>query len=209
MANILAIDDEIPILELIKNGLQKDGHTVSTYPSVSQIPLEYLNRYDLIMLDIMMPDTDGFTFCKKIRSLVDCPILFLTAKTCLLYTSWITRILINECKGILRKRKNVIPYEEYMDNMKMTEEDRYSHLYMAIMELPEDLRVLVTLYYLEGFSLKEISEALDIPEGTIKSRLSRAREFLKVQLSEEEKRTATGKNSKQLKRITGKGKMSC
>lgn len=69
MANILAIDDEIPILELIKNGLQKDGHTVSTYPSVSQIPLEYLNRYDLIMLDIMMPDTDGFTFCKKIRSL--------------------------------------------------------------------------------------------------------------------------------------------
>lgn len=39
MANILAIDDEIPILELIKNGLQKDGHTVSTYPSVSQIPL--------------------------------------------------------------------------------------------------------------------------------------------------------------------------
>ena len=113
------------------------------------------------------------------------------------FRTWITRILINECKGILRKRKNVIPYEEYMDNMKMTEEDRYSHLYMAIMELPE------------GFSLKEISEALDIPEGTIKSRLSRAREFLKVQLSEEEKRPATGKNSKQLKRITGKGKMSC
>ena len=110
------------------------------------------------------------------------------------FRTWITRILINECKGILRKRKNVIPYEEYMDNMKMTEEDRYSHLYMAIME---------------GFSQKEISEALDIPEGTIKSRLSRAREFLKVQLSEEEKRPATGKNSKQLKRITGKGKMSC
>ena len=85
------------------------------------------------------------------------------------------------------ERKNVIPYEEYMDNMRLTEEDRYSHLYMAIMELPEDLRILVTLYYLEGFSQKEISEALDIPEGTIKSRLSRAREFLKVKLSEEEK----------------------
>ena len=57
--------------------------------------------------------------------------------------------MINECNGILRKRKNVIPYEEYMDNMRLTEEDRYSHLYMAIMELPEDLRILVTLYYLE------------------------------------------------------------
>lgn len=122
------------------------------------------------------------------------------------FRTWITRILINECKGILRKRKNVIPYEEYM----VTEEDRYSHLYMALMELPEDLRILVTLYYLEGFSQKEISGALDIPEGTIKSRLSRAREFLKAQLSdEEEKRPMPGKNSKLSKRITGKGKMSC
>ena len=126
------------------------------------------------------------------------------------FRTWITRILINECKGILRKRKNVIPYEEYMDNMRLTEEDRYRHLYMALMELPEDLRILVTLYYLEGFSQKEISEALDIPEGTIKSRLSRAREFLKAQLSdEEEKRPMPGKNSKLSKRITGKGKMSC
>ena len=52
-------------------------------------------------------------------------------------------------------------------------------------------------------------KALDIPEGTIKSRLSRAREFLKEQLSdEEEKRPMPGKNSKPSKRITGKGKMS-
>lgn len=80
MANILAIDDEIPILDLIRNGLQKDGHFVSVYSSVSQVPLEQLSRYDMIMLDVMMPDTDGFTYCKKIRSFVDCPILFLTAK---------------------------------------------------------------------------------------------------------------------------------
>ena len=87
----------------------------------------------------------------------------------------------------------------------MTEEDRYSHLYMAIMELPEDLRVLVTLYYLEGFSLKEISEALDIPEGTIKSRLSRAREFLKVQLSEEEKKTGNWEKQQAIKENNRKG----
>ena len=52
--------------------------------------------------------------------------------------------------GFFGKEKNVIPYEEYMDNMRLTEEDRYSHLYMAIMELPEDLRILVTLYYLDN-----------------------------------------------------------
>ena len=38
-------------------------------------------RYDLILLDIMMPDMDGFELCDQIRSLVDCPIIFLTAKT--------------------------------------------------------------------------------------------------------------------------------
>ena len=43
--------------------------------------------------------------------------------------------------------------------------------------------------------MKEISEALDIPEGTIKSRLSRAREFLKVQLSEERKDRQLGKTA--------------
>ncbi len=80
MANILVVDDELPILELIKNGLQKDGHTVVLYASVTQVPVEHLNRYDLILLDIMMPEMDGFAFCEKIRELVDCPILFLTAK---------------------------------------------------------------------------------------------------------------------------------
>lgn len=81
MAFILAIDDEIPILELIKNGLQKDGHTVSAYSMAEQVPLEKIGQYDLILLDIMMPKMDGFTFCAKIRERVDCPILFLTART--------------------------------------------------------------------------------------------------------------------------------
>ena len=81
MRKILVVDDEQPILDLIKNGLEKDGHLISTYIAAEQVPLEKLNRYDLIILDIMMPNIDGFEFCKKIRSLVDCPILFLTAKS--------------------------------------------------------------------------------------------------------------------------------
>lgn len=81
MAAILIVDDERPILELVKNGLQKDGHFVTTYTSAAEVPLDKLNNYDLIILDIMMPDIDGFSYCNKIRSLVDCPILFLTAKT--------------------------------------------------------------------------------------------------------------------------------
>ena len=81
MAAILMIDDEPSILELVKNGLQKDGHLVTVCTSAAQVPPDKLGSYDLILLDIMMPDIDGFSYCEKIRSLVDCPILFLTAKT--------------------------------------------------------------------------------------------------------------------------------
>lgn len=81
MSRILAIDDEPDILILIKNSLSKDNHIVTTAVNVKEVKMDHLPDYDLILLDVMMPDTDGFTFCRDIRNLVDCPILFLTAKT--------------------------------------------------------------------------------------------------------------------------------
>lgn len=80
MARILAIDDDTGILTLIKNALHKDGHEVTCLSEVTEDFLNELSFYDLILLDVMMPGMDGFTFCQKIRSYVDCPILFLTAK---------------------------------------------------------------------------------------------------------------------------------
>lgn len=66
--------------DLVKNSLEKDGHIVTVCESVADVTINALKNYDLILLDIMMPDVDGFMFCKKIRGIVDCPILFLTAK---------------------------------------------------------------------------------------------------------------------------------
>ena len=80
MARLLVIDDEKAILDLVKNGLEKDGHIVTVCESVTDVTISALKNYDLILLDIMLPDVDGFMFCKKIRGIVDCPILFLTAK---------------------------------------------------------------------------------------------------------------------------------
>lgn len=81
MAKILVIDDEPDILVLIKRALEKDNHFVTAVESTDQIELNTLNHFHLILLDVMMPGTDGFAFCKKMRDMVDCPILFLTAKT--------------------------------------------------------------------------------------------------------------------------------
>ena len=50
-------------------------------------------------------------------------------------------------------------------------------------KLPDKFRQVVVLFYIEEFSVKEIKAILHIPEGTIKSRLSKARDLLKKQLS--------------------------
>lgn len=81
MANILAVDDEPAILTMIQKILSKDGHRVTIISESSAIDTVKLDLMDLILLDVMMPKMDGFTLCRQIRNLVDCPILFLTAKT--------------------------------------------------------------------------------------------------------------------------------
>lgn len=81
MATILAIDDEADILTLIQNTLKADGHKVDSLEKADDMDINKIHRYDLILLDIMMPGTDGLTFCQAIRQRVSCPILFLTAKS--------------------------------------------------------------------------------------------------------------------------------
>jgi DNA-binding response OmpR family regulator len=81
MANILAVDDDIAILNMIGNVLTKDAHTVTKLDDPTKIENDKLGNYDLILLDVMMPGIDGFELCTKIRNQVDCPILFITAKT--------------------------------------------------------------------------------------------------------------------------------
>lgn len=81
MATILAVDDEEDMLVLIENILKKNGHCIHAVQNPLELDENSLRKYDLILLDVMMPSIDGMTFCKKIRRIVDCPILFLTAKT--------------------------------------------------------------------------------------------------------------------------------
>ncbi|SFD28486.1 response regulator transcription factor [Clostridium uliginosum] len=81
MSKILAVDDDKAVLALIKNILEKDGHIVTNISDPSMVLKQQLGEFQLILLDVMMNEIDGFTLCKDIRSKVDCPILFLTAKS--------------------------------------------------------------------------------------------------------------------------------
>lgn len=81
MIRILAVDDDREILTLMKRALEREGYEVDTVEDPNTLQTETLERYQLILLDVMMPGTDGFTLCRRIRELVDCPILFVTAKT--------------------------------------------------------------------------------------------------------------------------------
>ena len=81
MAQILVIDDQEDIVQLVVKALELQNHKVTGLTSVLDLDKNSLPRFDLILLDIMMPDVDGLQFCHEIRNQVDCPILFITAKT--------------------------------------------------------------------------------------------------------------------------------
>ena len=81
MANILVVDDDKAILDLIENILSKSNHFVKKIDKPEKVLSEDLSFYNLIILDIMMPEIDGFQLCSKIRIQVDSPNLFLTAKS--------------------------------------------------------------------------------------------------------------------------------
>lgn len=100
------------------------------------------------------------------------------------FKTWLVRILIHECYKIRRYHKKLVSYEEYINPESISESEDYSELYLSIMKLDEDLRTLVILYYIEGFSVAETANILKMREGTVKSRLSRARTNLRKWLEE-------------------------
>ena len=81
MANILAVDDDRDLCTLLKTALERDGHTVETRCAGADVTAALCRWADCILLDIMMPGEDGFATCRRIRTLTEAPILFLTART--------------------------------------------------------------------------------------------------------------------------------
>jgi DNA-binding response OmpR family regulator len=79
---ILVIDDDSGLLTLLQLGLEREGFTVVTAESGKEgLRQAYETRPDVIVLDVMMPEMDGWLTCQRLRSMCDTPIIMLTAKT--------------------------------------------------------------------------------------------------------------------------------
>ncbi|MBQ7397621.1 MAG: response regulator transcription factor [Clostridia bacterium] len=81
MYHILVVDDEVRIRTIIKKYAEFEGHTVSEAGNgMDAVLLCRSHTYDLIIMDIMMPELDGFSACREIRKHCQTPIIMLSAR---------------------------------------------------------------------------------------------------------------------------------
>ncbi len=79
---VLVVDDEKLIVKGIKYSLEQDGMEVScAYDGREALDLIKTNNYDIILLDVMLPEMDGYTVCQQVREFSDVPIIMITAKS--------------------------------------------------------------------------------------------------------------------------------
>lgn len=98
--------------------------------------------------------------------------------------AWLTRIAVNECRNIQRRRRRVVPMAEPRgEDVPYTPPD--PDLKEAVRSLPDALKWPLLLKYMEGYTEREVSQALGVPVSTVKNRLYRARNALRAALSEE------------------------
>ncbi len=93
------------------------------------------------------------------------------------FKTWMTKILVNNCYGIIRSNSRVI----YTDKLpERVSEESVSNIEWqeALSSIDEKYRIVLILFYSEGFRTKEIAKVLGITDSTVRTRLSRGREQL-------------------------------
>lgn len=105
------------------------------------------------------------------------------------FKTWLTRILINCCNDIIRKNSHTIYVDSY-ETIESMESDFESidknDINECIESLSDNSRLIMTLYYMQGFKIREIAQMLNLNQNTVKTRLSRARKEFKRTYEEAE-----------------------
>ena len=99
---------------------------------------------------------------------------------------WLVKIAVNCAYAQRRRQGKVVYLEDIVPEPTAPDRSPHSGLWEAVCALPPERRAAVVLFYYEGLPVDEIAKALGVPQGTVKSRLSRARKQLKEMLCDEE-----------------------
>ena len=99
------------------------------------------------------------------------------------FATWMTRILINECRGLRRQQRRVICMEQLPETPAAPEGITLRLLMEA---LPEKLRLPFVMRYAEGMRAEDIAYALHTTQGAVHSRIHRAKELLRKELTDDE-----------------------
>ncbi|MBE5910766.1 RNA polymerase sigma factor [Pseudobutyrivibrio sp.] len=92
------------------------------------------------------------------------------------FKTWLTKILMNNCYDIIRNKQNQAELNEWDE--PTYEDDCNLELKEALDKLEEKYRVIIVMFYWQGYSIEEISKVLELPANTVKTRLKRGRERL-------------------------------
>lgn len=110
------------------------------------------------------------------------------------FEGWLTRICVNTYKDQLRKKKlsrifDLFDSQEAKDAVlekaATEEKETFSNLHAAVQRLPHKIRLTVLLYYFKELDVTQTAQVLNIPPGTVKSRLSKSRKLLKEMIEGE------------------------
>lgn len=101
-----------------------------------------------------------------------------------LFATWLTRILINECKTLLRKRKRSVPVEQLPALAAPPADEEAAEVRQVMFAMPQHYRLPLVLSLVEGYTMKEIAALLRLPLGTVKSRIARGKKMLEQEVSD-------------------------
>lgn len=94
------------------------------------------------------------------------------------FKPWMLTVTKNEALKI-RKKRLILPGDETVEALLHPVKEHYDELWDVLQKMKEEYRLVVVLFYYEGLSLRDISDVLNIPIGTVKSRLSRGKEEIR------------------------------
>lgn len=156
-------------LNLIKRARNRDGEAFSELIRLCEKDM-YKTAFAICLNDEDAADAIGETVLvcwEKISSL----------RNVKYFKTWLTRILINKCNDTIRNRENTLSLDEL--EMDIPQYDTDSGMFKEAMGyLDEKYRIVMVLFYSEGYHTDEIAQILKVPSSTIRTRLERGRKKL-------------------------------